>query len=98
MQELADTIGEDGLRHLFDMFQAELPEMMAKLDAAIATKSDDQFDRALHALKGAASNLGLVSVATLAESYRHNPIEPSAASRIAAEIARIDIFPDKKAA
>ena len=55
-------------------------------------------DRALHGLKGAAANLGLTSIASLAENLRHAGVDHAIPERVAAEIARVRALPDLKKA
>jgi len=96
--ELLAAVGEEGLRDLLRLFQADVPALLSDLEKAGAAGDAAAADRALHAAKGAAANLGLVSVAALAESLRCVPPEPSVAERLAAEIARVGVLPITKTA
>ena len=98
IDELVDAVGEDGFSELVAMFEADLPGILAGLRAAIAASDDDNYDRALHALKGAAASVGLSRLARLAESFRHGPVKSEAADRISEDAARIGAAPLKHAA
>jgi HPt (histidine-containing phosphotransfer) domain-containing protein len=97
--ELFAAVGAEGLRDLLRLFHADVPAAMAELSRAIDARDAGTLDSTLHALEGAAANLGLASVAALADSLRQAGIERSIPDRLAAEIARAGIIPDiKKAA
>ena len=96
--ELLAAVGEEGLRDLLRLFQADVPALLSDLEKAGAAGDAAAADRALHSAKGAAANLGLISVAALAESLRCVPPEPSVAERLAAEIARVGVLPITKTA
>lgn len=99
LNELLAAVGEDGMRDLLRLFHADVPPALADLSRAVAARDAAAVDRTLHALKGAAANLGLAAVAALAESLRRAEIDRSMPDRLAAEIGRAGIIPDiKKAA
>ena len=87
--ELIDAVGEDGFRHLVDVFFSDAGALLADLGRAMANGDAELGDRTLHSLKGSASNLGFMSLAGLAESLRRERLDPTAAARIAAELARL---------
>ncbi len=88
--ELALALGEDGLRDLTQMFFVDLPALLDDVDNAIARSDLAEFDHALHALKGAAANLGFASLADVAQRCRSAAITPEAARRVRDEAARLD--------
>lgn len=96
--ELVDAVGEDGFRHLVDVFFADAGALLADLGRAMATGDADLGDRTLHSLKGSASNLGFASLAGLAENLRKEQLNAAAAARIAAELARLSASRVDKAA
>jgi len=87
--EMIEAIGEDGFRHLVDVFFADAGALLADLGRAMADSDAELGDRTLHSLKGSASNLGFMSLAALAESLRKERLDATAAARIAAELARL---------
>jgi signal transduction histidine kinase/CheY-like chemotaxis protein/HPt (histidine-containing phosphotransfer) domain-containing protein len=52
---------EELLRELIDLFLDECPRMMADIRGALDDREPEQLEKAVHALKGAASTLGAVS-------------------------------------
>ena len=90
IDELVLAVGEDGLRELIDMFVAEMPLLLRQVMAAAESHDAGQMDHALHAMKGAAANLGLTSIAMLAQTLRQEPAEATTHDRLAAELSRID--------
>jgi len=87
--ELIKAVGQDGFRHLVDVFLTDASALLADLGRAMAAGDAELGDRTLHSLKGSASNLGFVSLAGLAESLRKERLDAAAVSRIAAELARL---------
>jgi len=98
LDELLAAVGEEGLRDLLRLFQADVPLLLSDLGRAVTARDQRGVDAALHALKGAAANLGLASVAALAQSLRQAAIDQTIPERIAAEISRIGVLPDLKKA
>ncbi|MFN4142989.1 ATP-binding protein [Aestuariivirga sp.] len=99
LTELVYAVGEDGLKDLLRLFRADVPILLEQLNQAVCRRDAEAIDQALHALKGAAANLGLSGVASLAQALRHAEIDSSVPGRLAAEIARIDVIPQfRKAA
>ena len=60
---LADAAGKDAVAPILDAFWQSNDELMAQLDAAIASGDADAAAKVAHALKGSASNLGANAVA-----------------------------------
>ena len=87
--EMVEAIGEDGFRHLVDVFFADAAALLADLGRAMADCDAELGDRTLHSLKGSAANLGFMSLAALAEDLRKERLDAGAAARIAAELARL---------
>jgi CheY-like chemotaxis protein len=98
VDELVAAVGEDGFSDLVAMFEADLPDILAGLGAAVVTADSQNYDRALHALKGAAASVGLSRLAALAETYRHGPVSIEAVQRISEDAAQIGAAPLKRAA
>lgn len=99
LDELLSAVGEEGLRDLLRLFQADVPSLLSELSRAVTACDTVAVDRALHGLKGAAANLGLTSIASLAENLRHAGVDHAIPERVAAEIARVRALPEiKKAA
>jgi CheY-like chemotaxis protein/HPt (histidine-containing phosphotransfer) domain-containing protein len=96
--ELVDAVGEEGFRHLVDVFFADAGALLADLGRAMATGDAELGDRTLHSLKGSASNLGFTSLVGLAENLRKERLDAAAAARIAAELARLSASRIDKAA
>ena len=99
LDELLSAVGEEGLRDLLRLFQADVPTLLSELSRAVAACDAAAVDGALHGLKGAAANLGLASIASLAENLRQAGVDRAIPERVAAEIARVGALPEiKKAA
>ena len=60
---LADAAGKEAVVPILDAFWTSNDELMAQLDAAIASGDADAAATVAHALKGSASNLGANAVA-----------------------------------
>lgn len=86
--ELIGAIGEDGYRKLLEMFTDEVVVLLNAVHAALNDKDSDRLDRALHSLKGAALNMGLVDVAESAESLRKRSLDEVDIAQIQALIDR----------
>ncbi|HLO75952.1 MAG TPA: response regulator [Magnetospirillum sp.] len=65
--DLADTLGDDVFAALMRTFQQSLPTRMREIEHALASGDVQASIKAAHALRGAASNLGLARMAHLLE-------------------------------
>ena len=88
--ELVEAIGEEGFRHLVDMFFADCATLLSDLHRAMASHDLELFDRSLHSLKGSAANLGYRGFAETAEGLRKQRLDPAAPAIVANEIARLN--------
>lgn len=70
--ELAEALGEDGLKELDESFFADMSSILRDLHAALSGAENSSLDRTLHTLKGAAANLGYKDLADFAEAARQN--------------------------
>jgi two-component system, sensor histidine kinase len=68
--ELAETFGAAGLNDLDESFFAEMSDLLRKLHEALQAADMGMADRALHSMKGSASNLGYMELASFAERAR----------------------------
>lgn len=69
LRSIAQSLVDDRMRRLFEITRVEFAEAMTRLRAAIAAKD---FGRALneaHALRGAAANIGAVTLADAVSRY-----------------------------
>ena len=57
-QDLEDALGAEGLQRLLTSFRETMPHELAAIDAAFAANDLNQAAKALHSLRGPASNLG----------------------------------------
>ena len=80
--ELAETFGDDGLLALDDSFFAEAVTILRDLRAALASGDHAATDRALHTIKGSASNLGYAELARCAEAARAAPQDGDVAAAL----------------
>ena len=96
--ELVAAVGEDGLKDLTVMFLADVPALLSQLAGAIESRDPAAMDAALHAIKGAAGNIGLSAIATFAQACRNTPPDPAMTARFAAEVARVDPYQNQIAA
>jgi signal transduction histidine kinase/DNA-binding response OmpR family regulator len=75
-------------REVIALFVADLPQRLQDLDTALAAQDAAALARAAHALKGAASNVGALSVsdrcAILEAQAKQGSVPPDAAAQIAA--------------
>lgn len=69
MQQLLDL--DDGelslLKEMYGLFRDDTPPRIAQLEAAIASKDGEQMGDMAHAVKGAASTMGVPKVRALAQ-------------------------------
>jgi HPt (histidine-containing phosphotransfer) domain-containing protein len=93
LNSLRADVGDDGLEDLIRLFHADMPFLMARLNAAIAARDAETVDRALAALRGAASHLGLKSLAALTVQLRGTALDLSIHDRLIAELARARDIP-----
>lgn len=54
------------LKMMFDEFQQMVPEFVDALEKAIENNDADSLDRTAHQMKGAAANLGILSISSIA--------------------------------
>jgi two-component system, sensor histidine kinase and response regulator len=71
-EALAHELGEDGRRDLLVSFWGDLPETFRSLQGAFERQDVKAADRALHTLKGAAANLGLIACQAACETIRND--------------------------
>lgn len=89
-RELIDTLGLDAFRGLMDSFLRDSAALLLDLRRAMVAADRTLADRTLHSLKGAAANLGLSTMAALAEEGRGCPFDAELGDRLEHEVARID--------
>lgn len=68
LSALEEAIGRDALRHVCEVFMAELPDQLAELRSGLAADDIDRARAAAHALKGSVSHLGAQRLVHLAEA------------------------------
>lgn len=83
IRELRDDLGADALDEVTGLFAAEMDETLAALDPALP---GEELARRLHALKGGALNLGLV---TLARRCAEAEVKAAAGQGTAAPVAEL---------
>lgn len=66
--ELQSTLGEEGVESLMSLFLEQWPVRLETLERAQTERRDKDVERIAHLLKGEASSLGLVHVASRAET------------------------------
>lgn len=74
--ELIEVLGEDDFNSLLLSYYSDVDELLSDLNTALKSEDPKLIDRALHSIKGAASNVGFNSIAQLAEEMRHAPLVP----------------------
>lgn len=84
--EIVEALGDEAYAELLDDFFDDASRILASLTAAMALERPRDVDQLLHALKGAAGNLGFDGVANAAQSLRDNGPSRSELARITAEI------------
>jgi signal transduction histidine kinase/ActR/RegA family two-component response regulator/HPt (histidine-containing phosphotransfer) domain-containing protein len=89
MRELIDVVGQEGFDELFNAFITDAALLLSDLREAMAMSDPKLADRALHSLKGSASNLGFVELASFADDARHRQLDESLVERIGGEIVRV---------
>jgi signal transduction histidine kinase/CheY-like chemotaxis protein len=67
---LLDALGADGLAELDAVFRDDADGLVETLAAALAAGDRDEMRKALHTLKGAAANVGLVGVVAAVDAVR----------------------------
>lgn len=75
LAELRAEVGEDDLADVVALFLEEADEVVARLEGGGLDRPD--LTRALHALKGAALNLGLSELAALCAAAEVDPASPA---------------------
>lgn len=95
---LCRDVGPEGVDDLLRLFHADMPFLLARLNASLAAHDGETVDRVLAALRGAAGRLGLKSVEALAASLRTDPLDQAIGAQLAAELARARAFPPPGAA
>ncbi|HMO06810.1 MAG TPA: Hpt domain-containing protein [Paracoccaceae bacterium] len=73
--ELRSEIGDDDIADVVALFLEEADEVVARL--AVPMRDGAEVARALHALRGAALNLGLAELATLCGAAEADPAGPA---------------------
>nr|WP_252192938.1 ATP-binding protein [Rhizobium sp. CSW-27] len=81
-QEIIDVLGEDGFQELLDAFFEDAAEILTGLAACMRSGDRSQLDPLLHALKGSASNVGLMDISELAQALRHREPETDEIERL----------------
>jgi len=89
-RELIETLGQDAFHRLMDSFLDDSAALLRDLHRAMSSSDRTLADRTLHSLKGAAANLGLTSLAALADEGRCRPLDVKLTKDIEQEVARID--------
>ena len=93
--ELIEVLGEDDFNSLLMSYYEDVDVLLSDLDTALKASDPVLIDRALHSIKGAASNVGFSSIARYADEMRHKPPVPS---KINTLISLIESQKIKKAA
>ncbi|WP_233440427.1 ATP-binding protein [Modicisalibacter coralii] len=81
LAEFERSLGREGLEELVQLFRAQVPERLARLDAALMAGDDDALRRQAHLLKGESSGLGLRRVAALAGALERQVAQLGEAAR-----------------
>ncbi|MFC3286203.1 ATP-binding protein [Litchfieldella rifensis] len=68
LDDLQGALGDQGLASLASLFRQQWPARLEALDAAIAQEQADEVLRVSHLIKGEASSLGLVGIASRAQA------------------------------
>ncbi len=89
--ELVEAIGEDGFQQLMEAFVGDAAALMRELQAAMAEDDGARRDRALHAMKGAAANLGFAELSALAEDLREAQRSTARMAELSAAMAAIGV-------
>lgn len=89
VRALCEDVGPSGLGDLLCLFHADMPFLLARLNASIVARDAETVDRVLAALRGAAAHLGLKSIEALSIQLRAQPLDAAIADRLSAELARI---------
>ncbi len=66
---LAEVLGEDRMQRLFRITRTEFAEALARLSLAVTAQDLDRTLNEAHALRGAAANIGAVTLAEAVERY-----------------------------
>jgi HPt (histidine-containing phosphotransfer) domain-containing protein len=66
------TLGADVVAEIFDLFVADVPNRLGKLEQAIETRSCDGILREAHGLKGSALGVGASRLAMLCAAIEHD--------------------------
>jgi HPt (histidine-containing phosphotransfer) domain-containing protein len=69
------TLGDDVIAEIFDLFLADVPSRLAKLQRAIDDRSRDSVLREAHGLKGSALGVGAARLASLCSAIEHDARE-----------------------
>ncbi|KRB23169.1 MULTISPECIES: ATP-binding protein [Mesorhizobium] len=88
-KELIELLGKDAFHRLLDSFLEDSAALLSDLHRAMSTSDRTLADRTLHSLKGAAANIGLTSLAAMAEAGRQYPLDLELTNDIEREMVRI---------
>lgn len=69
------TLGDDVVAEIFDLFVADVPGRLARLQRAIDDRSLDGVLREAHALKGSALGVGAARLASMCSAIEHDARE-----------------------
>jgi HPt (histidine-containing phosphotransfer) domain-containing protein len=69
------TLGDDVVAEIFDLFLADVPSRLARLQRAIDDRSRDGVLREAHGLKGSALGVGAARLASLCSAIEHDARE-----------------------
>lgn len=73
-QEIAEVLGQETLDELLETFFSDAAAILSSLSATMRQDDPKDLDSMLHALKGAASNVGFQEIANMAQALRHKLI------------------------
>ncbi|MGV1917708.1 ATP-binding protein [Rhizobium sp. 22-785-1] len=87
--EIVAALGEDGYEELLDEFIGDASNLLSQVSHAMESESWNDVDRLLHALKGAAANLGFDELADDAQSSRGGALDARRLSTMTASINQL---------
>ncbi|MBX9459309.1 MAG: response regulator [Rhizobium sp.] len=75
--ELVDVLGEDDFSELLEAFFLDARSVLGELVKTVGSDDAPAIDHLLHTLKGAAANVGLQPIASMAQAMRGKPFRPA---------------------
>jgi signal transduction histidine kinase/CheY-like chemotaxis protein len=91
-REIVAALGEDGYEELLDEFVDDASNILLQVSRSMESGSWNDVDRLLHALKGAAANLGFDELANDAQSSRGGVLDARRLSTMTASINQLQLL------